>query len=232
MNIKEWFDSYWKDTGDDVDAKRVERIISLVKKGSVLDVGCGTGVTSAKLMEKGLKVTAVDFSKNACDKARKKGVKVVQADVEAGLPFKDETFDNVIMSEVLGLLYSPAKALIEAERVLSRNGQLIVSVPNIAHWRYRMWLACGRFPYIDKIQTDQQNIRFFTLQEIKNLLSQTGFRVQSVEGYHSWWSPLYDRLFSMPMAGRLSRRLYPVLCSIMPSLFADKFVITASKSHK
>ncbi|MFH1125909.1 MAG: class I SAM-dependent methyltransferase [Candidatus Altiarchaeota archaeon] len=229
MNLKEWYEEYWKDMGDEIDVERVEKIASLVKKGNVLDVGCGVGILSSRLMKDGFDVTAVDFSESACEKARKKGVNAIQSDVESGLPFEEGKFQNVVLAEVLACTYDPPKVLAEIHRVLAKDGNLIVTVPNIGHWHYRLSLLFGRFPYIDKIQTDRSNIRCFTSREIKDLLQKTGYNVKSMEGYTTLWSPVYDKVFTKPLIGRTARRIYPFLCGTWPSMFADKFIIVASK---
>lgn len=230
MGLKRIYDRYWKTKGDEIDIKRVERVVGLLKKGSVLDVGCGVGIASAMLMEKGFDVTAVDFSREACKMARKKGVRVLQVDVEEGLPFPDGTFDNVILSEVLEHVYDTDTVLKETLRVLADGGVLVLTVPNIGHWMFRLWLLFGRFPTLEKVQTDSQHIRYFTLHEITSVLGKAGHAVKSIEGFPTLWSPVYDRILGLPLAGKAIRSVYPALCRLRPSLFADKFIIVASQA--
>src|SRR5687768_1407068 len=86
-----------------------ESIARLVKPGeSVLDAGCGEGVLSWYLAERGANVTAMDISKPNIENARhfleKKGVldrvRLVLGDAE-NLPFPDASFDWVVSSHVL-----------------------------------------------------------------------------------------------------------------------------------
>src|SRR5579859_2648034 len=57
------------------------------------------------------------------------GGEVVEADVTA-LPFADESFDSVVLGEVLEHVENARGALAEARRVLRPNGVLVLSVPS------------------------------------------------------------------------------------------------------
>ena len=83
-------------------------------KGAILDIGakesCYSGNNAIKL-----------------DIAPYKGVNVV-ADAH-NLPFKDNSFDNVMLIEVLEHLKAPAKAVSEMHRILDKKGKLVLAVP-------------------------------------------------------------------------------------------------------
>lgn len=101
-----------------------------VAKGKVLDIGCQRGGYSFNLKKIGLDVTAIDISlgyvKQA--KAKVKDLKSAQADTEF-LPFKNETFDTIILSEILEHVTSEKKVVKEIYRLLKDNGLVYVTVP-------------------------------------------------------------------------------------------------------
>jgi len=112
-----------------------DSIARLVKPGeSVLDAGCGEGVLSWYLAERGANVTAMDISKPNLENAQrfleKKGVldrvRLVHGDAE-NLPFPDACFDWVISSHVLEHLPDFDKGLSEIRRVTKRRA--IVALP-------------------------------------------------------------------------------------------------------
>lgn len=113
------------------------QILKLTKglKGKVLDVGAGSGRLTLKLAEQGLDVTPCDkhpenFSADgSCDKV----------DVNDGLPYKNETFDVVVCSEVIEHLENPWHALKEFHHVLKPKGILVISTPNISFWFSRLY---------------------------------------------------------------------------------------------
>jgi SAM-dependent methyltransferase len=104
----------------------------------VLDCGCGMGfypMAITRLYD--AQVTAVDSDPERLALAQRNGVpgRLVEADA-LSLPFPDEAFDSVLMSEVLEHIPEDARAVAEAYRVLKPGGVLAVSVP---HARYPFW---------------------------------------------------------------------------------------------
>jgi len=63
--------------------------------GRCLDVGCGTGVSTAVIERLGWSVVGVDVSEDLLEVARERGFDVVSAPAEA-LPFGDEVFDAAV----------------------------------------------------------------------------------------------------------------------------------------
>ncbi len=99
--------------------------------GSVLDIGCGNGVFTQWLCRKAAAVTGTDHNQKQLDYGRRefRDVSFVQSEGE-DLPFESETFDAVVMTEVLEHMTDDRRALAEAVRVLKPDGRLIVTVPN------------------------------------------------------------------------------------------------------
>ena len=89
-----------------------------------LDVACGPGYVSAAAKQLGATVTGVDFSEKmiAIAKQMFSEIQFTQGDAH-DLPFKDDSFDRVVMN--FGLLHvsQPEKACAEACRVLKRGGR-------------------------------------------------------------------------------------------------------------
>jgi len=106
-------------------------IFRSAKFNVVLDAGCGTGIITNLLRNKGGLIVGLDFSKGMLRKAKEKlryvrDVDLVLGDVEY-LPFRPRTFDLVISLTVLQNCFRPMKALKSFLRVLIRDGLLILS---------------------------------------------------------------------------------------------------------
>lgn len=102
-----------------------------LKPKSVLDVGAGEGFTLQKLKDNhiGEKLEGIEYMDEAISFAKKlhPGLTIKKGDIYK-LPYKDNSFDVVICSEVLEHLDDPEKALMELRRVSKKY--LLLSVPN------------------------------------------------------------------------------------------------------
>jgi SAM-dependent methyltransferase len=94
----------------------------------ILDAGCGTG---RNLVEFGTLGTAqgVDSSPEAIEFCRRRGLtNVTQAALEE-LPFPDESFDLILVTDVLEHIERDHAALTELRRVAARDARLLITVP-------------------------------------------------------------------------------------------------------
>ncbi len=99
----------------------------------VLEVGCGPGLGLGYLLEKGAsRVLGADITSDFLATAhRLYGATVPLAQLDAHhLPFRDETFDAVLLFEVILYLRDPDLALLECRRILAPGGVVMVSLPN------------------------------------------------------------------------------------------------------
>ena len=98
----------------------------------ILDVGCGTGATSARLARWG-RVVSVDFSPLALSFSRRRGLKQMVGADAMQLPFADAQFDLIVAMDMLEHLPDDEKALSEFQRVLKPGGCIIATVPAYMH---------------------------------------------------------------------------------------------------
>jgi SAM-dependent methyltransferase len=105
----------------------------LARGKRVLDAGCGAGYGSAELAEMAERVIGVDVAPEAIAYAREHytapNLGFEQASCTA-LPAGDASYDLVVAFEVIEHLEDWRGFLAEARRVLTSNGQLVVSTPN------------------------------------------------------------------------------------------------------
>lgn len=94
--------------------------------GRLLDVGAGLG-DFCKYYKNSC---AVDINKLAIKHCSKRSIeaKLIIDDI---IPYKKNTFDSVLMDNVLEHILSPHKLIMEVERVLNKKGRLIIGVPGI-----------------------------------------------------------------------------------------------------
>lgn len=97
----------------------------------ILDAGCGSGLLTAALRDRGAVVTGLDASAGMLALARRRlgdDVALHVADLRDRLPFDDGAFDDVVASLVLHYLEDWGPTLAELRRVLRPGGPLLASV--------------------------------------------------------------------------------------------------------
>lgn len=89
---------------------------------NAVEIGVGSGLFASRL---GIK-KGVEPSEEMAELARKRGIDVKLGTAE-DVPYPDETFDAVLLSTVLSYADNPQKALLEAYRILKKDGLVVVS---------------------------------------------------------------------------------------------------------
>ncbi len=140
--------------------KLLKKVVPKKKKG--LEIGVGTGRFAQKLGTD----FGVDPSSNMLRIAQKRGIKTKIAKGE-DLPFKDGEFDYVTIIITFCFLDNPDKVLAEVERVLKKNGKIIIAVVDKESF-------LGKF-YQEKKSIFYKKARFFSIPLILELLGKQGF---------------------------------------------------------
>ncbi|MFN5449153.1 MAG: methionine biosynthesis protein MetW [Burkholderiales bacterium] len=145
----------------------------------VLDLGCGDGALlhwlSAHQRCPGVGVEIADEKVLACVR---RGVEVVQADIDRGLAmFARGRFDVVVLSQALQSTH-------ETERVLREIGEIgqecIVSIPNFGHWSHVVSLLKGYMPVNKRLPYawyNTPNLHFATVKDFEEFLVNLGFDI-------------------------------------------------------
>ena len=156
----------------------VRRILRVLAPGdSVLDIGTGTGEIPLRICHAVSRLEAVDASREmiavARDTAKLRGARNVTFSVHNSynLPFRDGTFDAVIVSNLLHIVEHPADVLAEARRVLKTDGRLIAPT-----YVGRESVRARIFSWVLK-RTGHPVYTRFTSRSLRALIERSGFDV-------------------------------------------------------
>ena len=157
---EEWFEKYcWV---YEAELRAVKAM--LPPGGHGMEVGVGTGRFAEPLEIK----IGVEPSKRMREIAQKQGIQVLDGVAEK-LPFDDSQFDFVLMVTTVCFVDDISKALLEAHRVLSHGGMIIIGFVD-------------RNSMVGQIYLDRQNdnvfykeATFFSVDELVEVIDQSGF---------------------------------------------------------
>lgn len=95
--------------------------------------------------------------------------------------FQGFKYDYILFADVLEHLRNPAKALKRCKEFLKPDGQIIMSIPNVANNAIVLDLMDGKFRYMDTGLLDRTHIFFFTKETILSMLKENGYNIYSFE---------------------------------------------------
>jgi SAM-dependent methyltransferase len=166
--------------------------LGLSPNSKILDAPCGgLAALALALRERGFHAIGADIDTAA---ALVLGNDFVQANLDATLPWPDQTFDAVISTEGIEHLENHYSFLRELNRVLKPGGTLILTTPNITALRSRVrFFGSGFFgrdamPLNETARHPLHHIGLATFSELRYELHMSGFKL--IEARHTHTKPI------------------------------------------
>jgi ubiquinone/menaquinone biosynthesis C-methylase UbiE len=131
----------------------------------ILEVACGAGQGLGYLAKRAKRVFAGDYTETLIKEAKRyyeERVPLLRLDAHF-LPFRDHSFDVVILYEAIYYLTQPEQFFDEARRVLGKDGVLLIATVN------KDWSEFNPSPF---------STRYFSVPELGELLGKKGFKPQ------------------------------------------------------
>jgi demethylmenaquinone methyltransferase/2-methoxy-6-polyprenyl-1,4-benzoquinol methylase len=113
------------------DPGKISRLIGLPIRGSLLDVGGGTGRTSYGLKDFVPNIVIADSSLGMLNQASEKRAFSTICSYSEQLPFKNQSFERVIMVDALHHVKDIQITIDEIWRVVVPGGRIVIEEPNI-----------------------------------------------------------------------------------------------------
>jgi SAM-dependent methyltransferase len=214
-----------------------------------LDLSGGRS-TSEILTKKGYRVVVTQYRVPTA--ARDGTLRVAGVDLNRPLPFKDETFDAVNLTEVIEHIENQPQLIREIARVLKADGEVAISTPNVLNIVSRLrFLFTGfvrgrvRPVHYTHGPGEAPNIYLIPFYELYYLLFHSGFEIRRLErtrikaGQIIFLSFLYPWMWLLsleavihaekdPAQRRLNWQILKQLFS-WPLLLSDNIVVKAKK---
>lgn len=190
-------------------------IVNAAKNANnVLDVGCGAGYIGKSLRGLGIKkIDGIEIDAEARKYAKK--IYDIVYDFPVGMDdnsakyknFLDsrDNYDCIIFADILEHLVNPGQVLADFSKKMSKDGKMIVSIPNIANADVVIDLINQEFNYTKTGILDSTHLRFFTensfydfidnLNEAYNLHLQAKLLSHTFARNNSEQNDIFIRLF-------------------------------------
>ncbi len=149
--------------------------------GSLLEISCGYGDFLVKAALKGLSVTGVECSKQACEVAAAKvspfSGQIICGEITNLADFK-ERFDYIVFADVLEHVRDPHAFLKNVHSLLNENGIVVIAVPSLdsfsARWMKNKW-----------VEFKPEHLWYFSSNTLKRLLRSENYGEVSIRSAHS-----------------------------------------------
>jgi 2-polyprenyl-3-methyl-5-hydroxy-6-metoxy-1,4-benzoquinol methylase len=143
----------------------------------ILDIGCAKGELKNLLLSESIQYLGVEPFMSDYLAAKANGLDVIHCSAEDAIALLDSKFDNIVFADVLEHLQNPIELLNDYRKFLSPGGEIVISIPNVAHWSNRLGLLFGKWNYTDRGILDRTHLRFFTKKSFQKELTRCEYEI-------------------------------------------------------
>jgi len=178
---------------------------SNLKKGKLLDIGCGTGEFAEFMKNSGWEVVCVDSSKEARNIAMERfNLKVLE--VEEFFNLKNVKFDVITMWHTLEHVDKPLKYVDKVNKILNDNGKFVFAVPNYKSFDSKFF---GEYWSANDVP---RHLYHYSIKSVKKIVKKSNLVISNIKGlpfdayYVSYLSSIYKKtsLFNALLVGFIS----------------------------
>lgn len=167
-------------------------MLHLKRGDTVLDLGSGTGYFAEEMCEEHATALCLDISLENLLSIKKRhldNVCLIQAEGEK-LPFKDESFDSILCSEVIEHIREDRVVLQEIARILRPGGSCIITVPS-SEYRFPSVIDLLRVKTVHDYEGPEKHYRKgYNIADFSLLLSSAGLVVSEYVYFSHFFSKL------------------------------------------
>lgn len=150
------------------------RFLRPVRRGRLLDVGCGDGAFLLKAHRMGFDCTGLEPGGHVAERLRRAGIPVLNQSLDALEPGAGP-FDVITLNHVFEHLLAPEAALRRLRGLLAPEGRLLIRMPNTGHFLFHHFAR--HLPQLEM----PRHVYLYTAANFTRLAARCGLDVESVE---------------------------------------------------
>lgn len=188
MSLSDLYEGAWESVPEGLKPPlaqaRLSYLLERVEPGQqVLDMGCGEGWFTRRLLDGGMQVVGADVAREPLRRARRRhpDLSLTLIEDDAPWPFEVAQFDAVWAGEVIEHVADTTGWLSELRRVLAPGGALLLSTPDHGLLR-RISLALRPGAFDAHFDPRSDHLRFYTRTSLRGLLRDFRFEAIRIEG--------------------------------------------------
>ena len=195
--------------------------------GTLLDLGAAGGELGAAVRDHFRRTIGFEYDVDRIADLRGRFDQVVVADLETVKRLPART-DAIVLADIIEHLRDPASLLACARESLAADGNLFISVPNIANITVRLGLLFGIFEYRDRGILDATHLRFYTMRTIKREIERAGFRITAIRGSSIPLRLIIGNWMPEPLL-RAGEKILTIVTRGWRGLFAYQIIVVARR---
>ena len=164
-------------------ADSLAKLARWIRPGSsVLELGAATGYFTEHLHSLGCTVDIVEVDAAAAAEAGRFARRTVVADLDADAWIREiggARYDTIICADVIEHLRDGEGLLARLRPLLADGGELLLSVPNVAHSALIAGLLDERFDYGGEGLLDPTHVKLYTWRSLATALDRAGYAVRA-----------------------------------------------------
>jgi ubiquinone/menaquinone biosynthesis C-methylase UbiE len=150
----------------------------------ILDIGCGRGTELQALNQIGWECYGTEHSIKDLNHLTEKGIAIFNEEQINNCKFIKEKFNVITLWHALEHVVNPNNLLLEIHRILTKEGILIIEVPNFGSFQAR--LNRSKWIYTET----PRHLYHYTIQSLTKLIEDRSFKIKSVSTQSIEFGPI------------------------------------------
>jgi len=197
---------------------------------TILEIGCGYGKTLEFLNQRcpNTHLHAIEIDKTMSEYLEEScpDICVINRDIEEAewLSYKENSFDYIILADVLEHMAQPWTVLRNLKKYLKDDGKILASIPNVGNYMVLTNMFKGYFAYGSKDIINKGHLRFFMYEDILQLFTACGYEIVEMLKNVSPILPQFEKMFKKMFEDKM------IAQNVYDFLDCYQFVIKAGKT--